>query len=398
MIGASSARGARRFAVRVSLLYAAIFVVAGTQLPYLPIWLDWAGLSAQEIGVITATPLLIRVVVTPVIAFVADRHGDHRRFLIGLSWAGLAALVALSQSTGFWPILGWVVLFALAWTTVMPLTETVAMAGVKASGLDYGRMRLWGSLTFIAASFCGGWIVERFGPPSAIWLVVFGGVLVTAAVHTLQPISANTGTSRLALSDAAGLLRSRTFQLFLLAVGAVQAAHAVFYTFGTLHWRAVGLSTAWSGTLWAIGVIAEIVLFAWSKAVLRHIAAIGLITLGAAAAVARWIAMGFDPPLVLLIPLQALHGLTYGATHLGAMHLMLRLVPDGQSGTAQALYASVTGGIAMGAAMLLAGPLYAGYRGHAYWAMALIALAGLAASLVLPRLEGSQPHSRGAGG
>ena len=55
-------------------------------------------------------------------------------------------------------------MFAVAWTTIMPLTETVAMSGVKAAGLDYGRMRLWGSLSFIAASFCGGWVVERLGP------------------------------------------------------------------------------------------------------------------------------------------------------------------------------------------------------------------------------------------
>ena len=80
------------------MLFAAIFVVAGTNLPYLPVWLDWAGLAPREIAIITAAPLLVRVAVTPVIAFAADRAGDHRRFLIGLAWAGLAALVALAQS------------------------------------------------------------------------------------------------------------------------------------------------------------------------------------------------------------------------------------------------------------------------------------------------------------
>ena len=98
-------RERRTFGVRVSVLFAAIFVVAGTNLPYLPVWLDWKGLGPREIAVITATPLFVRVLVTPVIAFAADRAGDHRRFLIVLSWGGLAALIALSQSSGFWPIL-----------------------------------------------------------------------------------------------------------------------------------------------------------------------------------------------------------------------------------------------------------------------------------------------------
>jgi PPP family 3-phenylpropionic acid transporter len=392
-----AARERRSFAARVSVLFAAIFVVAGTNLPYLPIWLDWAGLGSREIAAIMAVPLLVRVAVTPVIGFAADQAGDHRRFLIALSWAGLAALLALAQSRGFWPILVCTLLFALAWTTIMPLTETVAMGGVRAAGLDYGRMRLWGSLSFIAATLAGGWIVEWLGPASAIWLVVAGGGLTMLAAHTLaQPIGlgrlkAATSPPRLSPAEALGLLRSGTFLLFLLTVGATQAAHAMFYTFGTLHWRTLGISTSWAGALWAVGVVSEIGLFAFSRAVFQRIGARVLILMGAAAAVLRWLVMGFDPPLALLLPLQVLHGLTFGATHLGAMHYISESVPEAQAGTAQSLYASVTGGIAMGAVMLISGPLYVACAGRGYWAMALIAVVALAASHALWRGPKSNP-------
>jgi PPP family 3-phenylpropionic acid transporter len=361
----------RGFALRVSLLFAAIFVVAGTNLPYLPLWLDWKGLGAGEIAVIMAAPLLVRVGVTPVIAFAADRAGDHRRFLIVLAWGGLLALVALSQSAGFWQILACTLVFSLAWTTIMPLTETVAVSGVKAAGLDYGRMRLWGSLTFILSSFLGGWVVDRLGAPSVIWLVVGGGVLTVAATHALaRPVGlgrlkAATSAPRLEVADA------------------------------------LGLSTSLSGALWAIGVIAEIGVFAFSARIVRRLGAARLITLGAAAAVIRWLAMGFDPPVALLVPLQMLHGLSYGGAHVGAIHFMSRFVPEGQGGTAQALYASVTGGIAMGGMTLLAGPLYAQAGGHAYWAMALAALLGLGVSAQLvraTRATPAHPQSEGSGG
>ena len=145
-------RGPRSLAGRVSLLFAALSVIIGTQLPYLPVWLEWAGLAPSEIAVITGTPLIVRVAVTPSIAFAADRAGDHRKFLIGLAWIGLAGFVALAQSRSFWPILVWTIVSSLAWTTVLPLTEAVAMRAVKIAGLDYGRMRLWGSLSFIACA------------------------------------------------------------------------------------------------------------------------------------------------------------------------------------------------------------------------------------------------------
>jgi PPP family 3-phenylpropionic acid transporter len=176
----------------------------------------------------------------------------------------------------------------------------------------------------------------------------------------------------------------------------------VFYTFGTLHWAAQGLSGAWAGTLWAIGVAIEIGLLAFSGAVVRRIGAAELIVLGGAMAVLRWIVMGFDPPLALLIPLQALHGITFGGTHIGAIYFMAKAVPEGHNGTAQALYASVTAGIGLGGAMLIAGRLYAAYGGQAYWAMAVLAAVGLAAGLVLLRMargEGvPQPHSSASGG
>src|SRR5262245_30695403 len=172
-------------AARVSALFAAFFFVAGLNVAYLPLWLAWTGLGPREIAIVTAAPLFVRVAATPLIAFAADRSGEHRRFLVALSWGVLGALLVLTQARGFWAILACALVFAVAWTTIMPLTETVAVAGVKAAGLDYGRMRLWGSLSFVAASFGGGLLLERLGAGAVVWLIVAGGALMTAAAHAL---------------------------------------------------------------------------------------------------------------------------------------------------------------------------------------------------------------------
>ena len=160
----------------------------------------------------------------------------------------------------------------------------------------------------------------------------------------------------------------------------VQASHAVFYVYGVLHWRGLGLSATWTGVLWAIAVIAEIALFARSGAVLKVLSPLGLIALGGIAAVVRWIAMAFDPPLAALIPLQMLHALTFGATHIGTVHFISQNIPPERAGTAQALQASVTAGIAMGGATLLAGQLYGPIGAKAYLAMAILGAGALAAA------------------
>lgn len=73
---------------------------------------------------------------------------------------------------------------------------------------------------------------------------------------------------RISLSDAVKLAHSPSFLLFLLAASTIQGSHALFYAFGTLHWRAQGFADGTIGALWALGVVAEIGLFAVSGRVL----------------------------------------------------------------------------------------------------------------------------------
>jgi PPP family 3-phenylpropionic acid transporter len=158
-----------------------------------------------------------------------------------------------------------------------------------------------------------------------------------------------------------------------------------------VHWQALGYSGNAIGALWAIGVIAEIVLFAFSGAAVRAAGAVLLIVAGAAAGALRWTLMAFDPPLLALIVLQTLHALTYGATHLAAVHFIAAHVPRAAAGTAQALYASATAGIGMGAATLLAGKLYAMHGAYAYLAMTVLSVGGGLAVAVLMRWQRSAP-------
>ena len=394
-------RERRAVGVRLSALFAAIFFVTGSSLPYLPVWLAWRDLSAPEIAIISAGPLFVRVLVTPAIAFAADRVGDHRRFLILLAWSAVAAQVLLAQMRGFLAILLASLLLAVAWTSIMPLAEAIAVRGMNAVRLDYGRMRLWGSISFTAAALAGGWVLEWTSPQALFYLLIAGSIVLAGAAHALGksslpgPAAPRQQMARLSARAVAALLASPTFLLFLLAAGAIQAAHAAFYTFGTLHWRALGLSTLVAGQLWTVGVAAEILIFAYSAALLGRLGPISVLQLAGLAAVARWLAMAFDPAVWLLFALQALHGLTFGAAHVGAIHFLARFVPEAQGGTAQAVYASFTSGILLGGATLLAGPLYADWGGRAYLAMAALAAVGVLAALGLERLPQTAARGRG---
>ena len=162
------------------------------------------------------------------------------------------------------------------------------------------------------------------------------------------------------------------------------------------------LVTLVMSALWALGVIAEIGLFAVATRVLASWGAGKLLLAAAIAAGLRWSLMAIDPPLWATLLLQCLHAMSFGAAHLAAMYFLAQAVPEDRSATAQGVYAAVVAGLGLGLVTIACGPLYRSLGGEAYAVMAgLAALGVLSAALLLRRWDGSrvvgpisvQPHS-----
>lgn len=372
----------------MSIFYGASFLVIGLFLPYFPVWLDWRGLTAGQISLIVALPSFARIIGTPVASVLADRIGDPRQMVQFLASCTLLCFLLLPLAGSAPAILALIALYGLTGPALLPLAEAIALAGVRAGGLDYGRMRLWGSVTFILASAVGGFALSSYGPEAIQWLLI-GAVALTFAASWLLPVveGANSSStwSRPSFADALSLIGTSGFALFLVATALMQSSHALLYAFGTLHWRASGISEFTIGLLWSVGVVAEILLFAFARGPLARLGALGLIIVGGTASALRWAGTAMDPPLAVLFVLQALHGLSFGAAHLGAVHYMSAHIPPRLSATAQGLYATTSAGIAMGTVLLVSGPLYEVFGANAFWGMAALALAGLVASLGLAR-------------
>jgi PPP family 3-phenylpropionic acid transporter len=184
-----------------------------------------------------------------------------------------------------------------------------------------------------------------------------------------------------ALGRSRRLLTDPAFLSVTAASGLIQGSHAVYYGFSALDWSKAGLDGTVIATLWALGVLAEIVLFAIQARLPPSITPVTLLMLGGAGGALRWLAMAFDPPAAALPVLQLLHGLSFGATHLGALALLVKIAPQGRSASAQGFYAIGLGAV-MAAMMSLSGWLYAAYGAAAYAAMALAAVAGCACAAI----------------
>ncbi len=378
-----SAPIARAVGLRLSAFYAIYFLVAGVLAPFWPMFLDGRGLDAGQIGLLLGVNLWARTIAGPLAARLADATRNGRLVIMGCAVSALATAFGLFGVDSYGAIFGLSSVFYFLLSGIMPLVEAITLRATNAHQ-GYGRIRLWGSLSFIAAAFGSGLVLEFYGrlsPNTVLWLVIIALALVVLSTPVLPHL--NAPRSALSHGGFRALMTSRSFLLMLAAAGLIHGAHAVQFGFGSLHWKAAGHPDWLIGVLWAESVVAEIVLFAFGGKLVERLGASRLLVIAGVLGCVRWAALAASTDLWVIVPAQLLHAANFGAMHLGAMLYIARAVPPGFANMAQSLYSGITVGAIMGGAMLLAGYLYETDPNAAYWSAAAMSLAGAGVALGL---------------
>ncbi|MGN6114554.1 MAG: MFS transporter [Nitrobacter sp.] len=390
----------RRFAVRLAVFYGTLFGLVGTHLPFFPVWLKAIGLDASWIGIIIAVPAVTRFTTLPFVTGLAERRQTLRGAIIATAFLTAIGFSAVGLSRGAVVVFAAYVFTACVWTPMVPLTDGYALKGVARYGLNYGPLRLWGSAAFIAGALACGLLVDLIAPQHLIWVIAAMAAAGAIAGLGLGPIDA-PGTTAAGSAGAAGLLSNLGFLAIILTSALIQGSHAAYYAFASITWQASGFDGLTIAGLWALGVVAEIVVFALSPRF--TVSPVWLVIIGASSAVVRWLVTAQEPSIAILVAVQLMHGLTYGATLLGTMGLLVRNVPSHVAARAQG-YLAACSGIVASSASILSGVIYAQHGQGVYYVMAVMgAVGGLVIALARRQVDGphvvvDQPQRAASGG
>lgn len=384
----------RHFELRISLLFGAIFLPLGIHLPYFPLWLEANGFTAEQIGIVLATPMFLRVVTTPIMTAMADRASDRANMLLTISAASVVLSLGYFLPPSYGIVLVVSVLLAIVWTPQSPLADSLALSGVRRFGSSYPRMRIWGSLMFLVGSFLGGLILTATGA-SAVPVMISAGLMGTMVAAFATPRLGRprraSPLSAAALQEATPKLFNRYFLLFVLGVGIINSSHGFLFGFVSIYWKGIGISDSVIGLLWAWAVVAEVVIFMVFNRLFGSITATAVLSIAGVAAIVRWIAYPLIEPAGLGVPgffvVQSLHALSTGMLLIGLQKMIGETAPEERTGAAQGAAFFATG-FSMAAVTLASGPLYERLGTDGFYVMAVVAAAGLAcigAAAVSPR-------------
>jgi PPP family 3-phenylpropionic acid transporter len=365
---------------RLSGFYVFHFAILGVVLPYWGLLLQGRGFDAQSIGELIAILLVAKIIAPNLWGWLCD-HVGHRIWLIRLgALCSVLAFSGLFWAQTFWPMAVVMLTYGFFWNANLPQFEALTFHYLRDLAALYARIRVWGSVGFMLAVICLGWLIDLYGSEVVLWAVL--GLFFCLWISTLivaEPPAVSHPPGAAPLSQ---LLRRPVVWVFLAAIFLLQTSHGPYYTFYTIYLEGHGYSKTLIGQLWALGILAEIALFWGAHYVLGRWSVRRLLVISFVLTALRWVMIALWPQsLTNLVLAQLLHAASFGLFHAAAIHWIQHYFSGRLQGRGQALYSSVCFGAGGAVGSLSSGYLWDGMGGQLTFLLA-VALPLVAAVLI----------------
>lgn len=378
----------RSLHAKLSGFYFVYYVAVGAFVPYWPLYLHSLGYTPAQIGAALATTGLVRVMAPVGWGWLMDRSGRRMPWIVGGMALSALFFGAVPFVSSFGALIALHAIYPWFWNVALPAFDVVTLNHLARTGAEYARIRLWGSIGFILAVATLGPILDRTGVGPVPWVVVaamLGMVWLGLRVPDVQDLRPH---------DAAlGGFVARAKQPAVIALFAAcflaQLSFAPYYGFFSLHLEQHDYSRSVIGALWALGVVAEVIVFLYTGRIIRRWGARPVLIVTLMSTALRWLLLGlFVDVAALLVLSQVLHFLSFAVYHAVTVHYVHELFPGRLQGRGQALLAAVSFGLGGSVGSLITGAAWDSIGARAvYLAATGSALFGAWIATRAPRLD-----------
>ncbi|WP_229149962.1 MFS transporter, partial [Alcanivorax sp. 1008] len=357
---------------RLSSFYLFYFALLGMLVPYWGLYLQTRGFAAAQIGLLMAIPQITKLGAPNLWGWLADRTGQRLRIIRAGNLLAAIIFTGVFVADGFWSMVIVLAGFSFFWNAVLAQFEVITLDTLGERSHRYSQVRLWGSVGFIAAVLVVGVLLDLLSVSLLPWLLCGGLWLIWLCTLFLPAGSAPL--QRVREGKLLAVLRQPGVPAFFACAFLMQLSHGPYYTFYTIHLVDMGISRTVAGSLWALGVIAEVGLFLIMHWLLVRVPLKVIVTVSLLLAALRWLLIGsVGDNLAWLALGQLLHAATFGSFHAAAMAWLHRTFSGGHAGQGQALYSSFGFGAGWAVGAGLSGMLWTSFGSDSFLLAAAVA-------------------------
>ncbi len=354
---------------RLSGFYFFFFASLGALLPYWGVYLKSLGYNELAIGNVMATIMATKIISPNVWGWIADHTGRRMAVVRFGSLAAALAFVGVFFTHEYAWLLLVMVVFSFFWNAALPQFEAVTLNHLGPRIERYSGIRVWGSIGFIVAVWGLGSLMEGKGVQLLPWillalfLAIWLNSLLVPEDRGGQPPEDHVPLKKI-------LANPRVVGLLLICF-LMQASHGPYYTFYSIYMHSFDYSLSLIGGLWALGVIAEVLIFVLMTRLVGRFNLRSLLLSSLLLATLRWSLMALYPQnLPIMLFSQLLHAATFGVYHAVTIKFIHHYFSGRHQGKGQALYSSLSFGA--GGAL---GSFYSGYVYDSYGPMPMFFIA-----------------------
>ena len=344
----------------LALSFFGYYCAYGVFVPFFPVWLKSQHYGEELIGMVLASAYVFRFVGGLFFSGLIKRASQLINSLRLLALASALIMAGLSfAAESFWLLFGAIGLFAMVNSAGMPITDSLASTWQRQIQLDYGKARLIGSMAFVVGVTLFGNVIGFFGEQNIVWILT-ALLLVYSMMQCVTPtIPPQDEPSEQATAEVRywDLLKNNTTLRVLIASSLIQGSHAAYYVYSVLYWTSLGIPVSQTSLLWGVAVVAEILLFFFSRRLLQNWKVTTIFYLATFACIVRWLGLATANTIWLIAILQLLHSLTYAVAHYGMVRY-ITTQPQAHISKLQALYNGFSNSAMVAILTALSGVIY----------------------------------------
>jgi nucleoside transporter len=305
--------------VPLSIMMFLEYVVWGAWLPLLGLYLAASlGFSGTQAAWIFATPAVASVFALFVGGQIADRYlAGEKVILICHGICGvLMLLMGVQKSFGAFLVL--MLLWQLFYVPTLSVTNSIAFHNLAGREREFGRVRLFGTIGWIAASW--PYVILLDGKTPQETQAALGSIFVVSGLASLALAAFSfalpktppqKGSSAAAPLEALKLLAVPAFAVLFVVTLMDAMVHQAYFQFTGSFLSKAGLAERWIPAAMSIGQIAEIATMAGLAFFLKRLGWRKIMVFGILGHAARFFIFALGDPLSLMIGINVLHGFCY---------------------------------------------------------------------------------------
>ena len=345
----------RSFKIVIGSQYFLYFGVLGIFLPFFNLYCYHLGFSGLRIGILSAVRSVALIVFPLIWGALADRLDARRPIYILCNFCSAIIWILYLFTIDFWPMLAITSFYGVFYAPIISFLEAFTMDLLGKEKKSYGRIRAWGSISFIAVVLVLGKVIDLYSV-EIIVVLILAGSLILSVLSTRIPRFQIVKKNRLP-RGAKSLLQRRVL-VFLFCAFLMLVSHSAYYGFFSIHLENLGYGNTFIGLAWALASTAEILVMIRSDRIFSRFSIESVLIFSFMAAALRWLILFSARSAAVILLSQILHAVTYGTFHIGSILYIDRLAPEKAKTLGQAVNNAVSYGLGLMVGFFFNGYLY----------------------------------------